>query len=93
MIFKNGKHYDFLKWFFSVVLPALAALYVGLSKEWEGVISIPYPEQISATIFLVVAFADAILGISSIKYKNLSDEEKRELEEYKEDDDEQQRPD
>ena len=32
MIFKNGKHYDFLKWFFSVVLPALAALYVGVSK-------------------------------------------------------------
>lgn len=85
MIFKNGKHYDALKWFFSVVLPALAALYVGLSKEWDGVIPLPYPEQISATIFLIVAFADAVLGFSSIKYKNLSEDEKRELEGYRED--------
>lgn len=85
MIFKNGKHYDALKWFFSVVLPALAALYVGLSKEWSGVIPFPYPEQISASIFLIVAFADAILGFSSIKYKNLSEDEKRELEGYGED--------
>lgn len=80
MIFKNGKYYDALKWFFSVVLPALAALYVGLSKEWEGIIPIPYPEQISATIFLIVAFADALLGFSSIKYKNLKEEEGRQLE-------------
>ena len=85
MIFKNGKYYDVLKWFFSVVLPALAALYVGLSKEWAGIIPIPYPEQISATIFLIVAFADALLGFSSIKYKNLNEEEKRELEGYKKD--------
>lgn len=88
MIFKNGKHYDALKWFFGVVLPALAALYVGLSKEWAGVIPFPYPEQISATIFLIVAFADAILGFSSIRYKNLTEEEKRELHDYEEGKDE-----
>ena len=81
MIFKNGKHYDFCKWFFGVVLPAIAALYVGASETWKGVIPFPYPEQISATIFLIVAFADAVLGFSSIKYKNLTEEEKRELEE------------
>ena len=86
MIFKNGKTYDILKWFFSVVLPALAALYVGLSKEWAGVIAFPYPEQVSTTIFLIVAFADAVLGFSSIKYKNLSEEEKRELEDYEAED-------
>lgn len=85
MLFKNGKHYDALKWFFGVVLPALAALYVGLSKEWAGIISIPYPEQISATIFLIVAFADAVLGFSSIKYKNLTEDEKRKLEGHRED--------
>lgn len=85
MIFKNGKYYDALKWFFSVVLPALAALYVGLSKEWEGIIPIPYPEQISATIFLIVAFADALLGFSSIKYKNLSAEERNQLEVHDDD--------
>ena len=50
--------------------------------------SVPYPEQVSATIFLIVAFADAVLGFSSIKYKNLTDEEKKELESYKEDDNE-----
>lgn len=82
MIFKNSKWYDTLKWLFSVVLPALAALYVGFSEAWQGVIPVPYPERVSATIFLIVAFADAILGFSSIKYKNLTEEEKRELESY-----------
>lgn len=85
MIFKNGKYYDVLKWFFSVVLPALAVLYSGLSKEWEGVFPLPYPEQINETIFLIVAFADALLGFSSIKYKNLSAEERMKLEVHEDD--------
>lgn len=85
MIFKNSKHYDICRWIFSVVLPALSAFYIGFSEAWQGVLPVPYPERISATIFLIVALADAVLGFSSIKYKNLSEEEKRELEGYKED--------
>lgn len=88
MIFKNGKHYDFCKWFFSVVLPAVSGLYLSLADLWSGVIPFPFPKEIAQTILLIVAFADAILGFSSIKYKNLTDEEKRELESYKEDDNE-----
>ena len=81
MIFKNGKHYDILKWFFSVVLPAISGLYLALADLWKGVIPFPFPEQIAQTILLIVAFADAILGFSSIKYKNLTEEEKRALDE------------
>ena len=74
MIFKNNKHYDILKWFFGVVLPAVSVLYVGLSKAWEGVLPFPYPEQIESTILLIVAFADTILNVSSIKYHNQEEE-------------------
>ena len=86
MIFKNGRTYDILKWVFSVVLPALSAFYIGFSEAWQGVIPVTYPERVSATIFLIVALADAVLGFSSIKYKNLTEEEKRELESYETED-------
>lgn len=64
MIFKNSKIYDILKWIASVVLPALSALYLGLSEIW----GLPYGKEISATIMLLVAFLCTLLGISSIKY-------------------------
>ena len=64
MIFKDSRWYDALKWAFSVVLPAIAALYFGLAQIWD----FPYAEQISGTIAAVVAFGDALLGISSIQY-------------------------
>lgn len=65
MIFKSNSLYDVFKWCFSVVLPALAALYFGLAGIW----GLPYAEQICGTIAAVVAFGDALLGISSIQYQ------------------------
>lgn len=60
----SNKTYDILKWIALVFLPALATLYLGLSKFWN----IPYPEEISGTIMLIDTFLGALLGISSIQY-------------------------
>ena len=46
MIIKNDKLYDILKWVVTVVLPALTALWLGLSKVW----GFPYAEEIGATV-------------------------------------------
>ena len=64
MIFKNNKLYDAFKWCFAVVLPALAALYYAIAGIW----GLPYAEQICGTIAAIVAFGNALLGISSIQY-------------------------
>lgn len=75
MIFKNSKVYDILKWIASVGFPALTAFWLALGQIWE----IPYTNQIGATLAAITAFACALLGISSIKYKmtaNATEEEK-----------------
>lgn len=70
MIIKNDKLYDILKWVVTVVLPALTALWLGLSKVW----GFPYAEEIGATLSLITTFMGALLGIGSIKYKLLNSE-------------------
>ncbi len=65
----SNKTYDILKWIALVLLPALATLYIGLSKFW----SLPYPEEISGTIMLVDTFLGALLGISSVQYAKEKD--------------------
>lgn len=75
MIFKNSKVYDVLKWIASVGLPALTAFWLALGQIWE----LPYTNQIGATLAAITAFACALLGISSIKYKltaNTTEEDK-----------------
>lgn len=61
----SNKLYDVLKWVALVVLPALSALYLGLSGIW----GFPYGEQVSGTIALIDTFLGALLGISSAQYK------------------------
>lgn len=68
MVFSNAV-YDKLKWIALILLPALATLYLALSKFWP----IPYPEQIAGTIMAVDAFLGAVLQISS---KNYNDDQK-----------------
>lgn len=68
MIIKNDKLYDALKWVVTVGLPALIALWLGLSKIW----GFPYAEEIGATLGIVTTFFSALLGIGSIKYKLLN---------------------
>lgn len=64
MIIKNSKVYDILKWIALVFLPALGALYFGLSQIW----GLPYGEQIVGTITLIDTFLGALIGISNINY-------------------------
>ena len=61
----SNKTFDILKWIAQIVLPALGALYLGLSQIW----GLPYGEEIVGTIATVDAFLGAILGISTVQYK------------------------
>ena len=65
MILPN-KAYNIFKWIAMVCLPALGTLYFALAGIW----GFPYGEQIVGTIMAVDTFLGALLGISSIQYKN-----------------------
>lgn len=64
----NNRTYDVLKWIQRVALPAIGTLYLALGSIWTGVIELPYPEQISATVMAVDTFLGVLLGISSAQY-------------------------
>ena len=61
----SNRVYDLLKWLVVIVLPALGALYTGLSRIWSG---IPYATEIPATVTVVCTFLGAILCISTAQY-------------------------
>lgn len=61
----NNKTYDVLKWVAQIVLPAIATLYFALAQIW----GLPYSEEIVGTIVAVDTFLGALLGISSMNYK------------------------
>jgi hypothetical protein len=69
MIFKNDKIYTVAKWCVTVVLPALLACYIAISKVWGW----PYSEEIAATAAAVIACLATILGIGSMRYAKLND--------------------
>ncbi len=58
------KVYDILKWIALILLPAVGALYFGLSQIW----GLPYGEEIVGTITIIDTFLGALLGISTMKY-------------------------
>lgn len=60
----SNKTYDVLKWVAQIVLPALGALYFGLSRIW----GLPFGEEIVGTITAIDAFLGALLGISTAQY-------------------------
>lgn len=68
MIFKDDRWYNALKWIATVGLPAITALWLGLSKVW----GFPYAEEVGATLALVTTFICALLGIGSIRYQLLN---------------------
>ena len=74
MIFKNNRWYDIAKWLVTVVMPAIGSLYAGLCLFW----GFPYCEQICGTIALLETFFAALLGISSIQYKKMTEAKKDE---------------
>lgn len=61
--------YDRLKFISQAVLPALATLYAALAGVW----GLPFGEQISASLIGVALFLNALLQISSAKYKQAVD--------------------
>ena len=63
----SNRLYDILKYFSSIALPAIAALYLTLSDIWN----LPYGEKISATILAVVALMNTLLGVSSVRYRKI----------------------
>ena len=67
----SNKTYDILKWIALTVLPAAGMFYAALSKYW----GLPYATEIVGTIAAVDTFMGALLGISSAKYKKLTDAE------------------
>lgn len=69
--------YDLLKWLVVIVLPAIGALYTGLSQIWH----LPYAAEIPATITVICTFLGAVLCISTAQYnadRAIKNEEKRE---------------
>ena len=64
----SNRAYDVLKYLCVIVLPAIAALYAGLSQIWD----LPYASEIPATVTVVETFLGALLCISSAQY-NLYD--------------------
>ncbi len=60
----SNRAYDILKWIAQIVLPALGALYFGLSSIW----GLPYGEEVVGTIAVVDTFLGALLGISTAQY-------------------------
>lgn len=61
----NDKVYHALKWIVTIVLPAVSALYWGLSGIWGWL----YAEQVVGTIAVITTFLGALLGISTAQYK------------------------
>lgn len=56
--------YDHLKFTAQILLPALAALYFGLSQIWH----LAYPTEVVGTITLIDTFLGVILQLSTNKY-------------------------
>lgn len=65
--------YDILAWVGRVVLPAVATLWVALSKAW----GLPYTTEVATTIMAFDLFLNTLLGVSSnTYYANQGNDEK-----------------
>ena len=60
----SNRTYDILKYVVQIVLPAIGALYYGLSNIW----ALPYTEQIVGSITIICTFLGSLLGISTHIY-------------------------
>lgn len=60
----SNRTYDALKWVAQIFLPALGALYFGLSQIW----GFPAGAEVVGTITLLDTFLGVLLGLSTKKY-------------------------
>lgn len=80
MIFKNSKIYDVLKYLALICLDAVGLAYEELSAVWN----LPYGEEVYKTCTILAVLLGSLVGVSSIRYKNLQENEKMNSE-YEED--------
>ncbi len=60
----NNKVYDIMKWLVILLMPAIGALYSGLSEVWDW----PMAAEVTATLDYIGVFLGALLGISTAQY-------------------------
>lgn len=65
----SNKQYDVLKWIAQILIPALGALYFGLSSIWN----LPYPTEIVGTLTVIDTFLGAVLGVAVKVYNTASE--------------------
>ena len=65
MVFPD-KVYKILKWVCMIALPAIATLWFTLGKIW----GFPYLAEVEGTIVAIDTFIGALIGVSTIAYKN-----------------------
>jgi hypothetical protein len=65
-ILLSNRTYDILKYVAQIVLPALGALYFGLSQIW----GFPNGEEVVGTLAIITVFLGAVLGLSSNAYSH-----------------------
>lgn len=62
----SSSAYDKLKHTVAIVLPAVAALYIGLGQVWH----FPRIEQVSGSIATINTFLGVLLGLATKSYNN-----------------------
>lgn len=62
----SNKYYDILKYIALIVLPALAALYLGFGQLWEW----PDTDKFVSSIVLLNTFLGIVLQINTARYNN-----------------------
>ncbi len=65
--------YDKLKFVVQVLIPGIAALYVGLAQVWTDVSFFDYATQVSATAVVIATFLGLFLTASSRQYEGAGD--------------------
>lgn len=65
----SNRVYDILKWVAQIFLPALGALYFGLSQIW----GFPNGEEVVGTITIIDVFLGTLLGLSTRAYNRSED--------------------
>lgn len=55
----SNKAYDVLKALATIILPAIATLYIAIAGIW----GLGFAEQINATIVAIICFIDTLLGL------------------------------
>ena len=72
----KNKTYDILKWLVMIVLPAMITFYGVLGAT----LKIPYTQEVLTISSAFVTMLGTIIGVSTVKYNKLSEEEKNEVE-------------